>query len=85
MRQLYFIGSYKNSLHYTDGFSVFSSSDYKWGYRPVMTFEELSSSDNFYELAKDEAVTYCPSYKDLPSLISVYKIEGDKENNETEK
>ena len=79
MNTLYFIGSYKNNMHYSDGVDVWELEDYTAGFYPTFTKQSdqtwedaLSWIDEINKLTQEQKLRYDKSYVDLPKLLKVY-------------
>ena len=85
MNTLYFIGAYKNNMHYSDGVDVWELTDYRAGFYPTFnkTLEETWEQhfnwiDEVTKLSEDQKLRYDKSYADLPKLLEIYKLQEFK-------
>lgn len=70
---IYFIGSYKNRMHYTDGIDVYEIEDYRWAFSPTFDTECSDYVDEFLKLTDEQKLRYDNSYENLPKLLNIYK------------
>jgi len=76
---LFFIGSYKHKMHYTDGGDVYELEDYRAGFNPTFTKQseetwedKLSWIDEVVKLTEEQKLRYDSKYADLPKLVLMY-------------